>query len=148
MNLLLGALALVSSMLAPVQERPAYAEGQVWEYSTRPEDAGSLIKIQQVESSPAGPIYHISMTGLRIAKSGAPTDAAHLPVSRETLDASVTRLATPQAAARKFPDPREGIAIWRQDNGGVFTISLSEIAGIIAGLPPSENESRVKQPGA
>lgn len=140
MNLLLGALALVSSMLSPVQERPAYAEGQVWEYTTRPEDAGSLIKIQQVESSPTGPIYHISMTGLRIAKSGAQMDAAHLPVSRETLDASVTRLATPQAAARNFPDPREGIAIWRQDNGGVFTISLSDIANVIAGQVGSPTE--------
>ncbi|MDK2767707.1 MAG: hypothetical protein KYX69_08305 [Sphingomonas sp.] len=151
MNFMLGALALLSSILSPSQERPGYAAGQVWEYAGRPEDAGSLIKIHQVEASPTGPIYHIGMTGIRVTRDRPPTDVHHLPVSRETLDASVTRLASPQAAARPFTDPSEGIAIWRENEGGVFTIPLVEIAEILVSQMtdrPSENESRVKQPGA
>ena len=151
MNLMLGAFGLFAAILSPAQDRPAYAAGQVWEYSTRPEDAGSLIKIHQVETSSAGSIYHISMTGIRLTNDRPPIDAGHLPVSRETLDASVTHLASPLAANRTFPDPRDGIAIWRENEGGVFTIPLAQIAEILAGQMaklPSENESRVKQPGA
>jgi hypothetical protein len=123
-------IALLALILAPLfhQERPAYAAGQVWEYRTRPQEPESLLKIQRVEADPAGrPIYHISLIGLHIAglKGG---EAQHLPVSKATLDASVTRLSASTAA---FPDPSEGIALWRQAKGGVFTIPVAEIVGVI-----------------
>lgn len=121
-------LASLFALPAQAQDRPAYAEGQVWEYKTRPQDQGSLLKIQRVETDPAGgPIYHISVIGLRI--EGMPGEnIPHLPVSRETLDASVTRLSPLKP---DFPSPDEGIQMWRDARGGVFTITIAEIVGII-----------------
>jgi hypothetical protein len=110
---------------------PRYAEGQVWEYRTRPGEEASLLKIQRIEDHPAfasgGPVYHISVIGVRLGPQIA-SILPHLPVSRTTLDASVTRLSTRQA---EFPSPDEGIAEWRQARGGVFTISMAEILDFV-----------------
>ena len=107
---------------------PAYQAGQVWEYRTRPADAGSLLKIQKIETDPEaakyGPIYHISIVGLHLFGQPAASAIAHLPVSRSVLDESVTRLVTSDA---EFPDVEEGIANWREAKGGVFTIPVDEI---------------------
>ena len=125
MNSLLTLLGALAAVFGTTPDRPPYQPGQVWEYATRPQDSGSRIKIQQIEQAPDGTIYHISMIGARIGPDGKPAQVAHLPVSRRTLDASVTRLG-PQDTA--FPDAAEGIATWRENKGGVFTISLAEIA--------------------
>lgn len=130
MKSLLTMFGVLAAIFGSAPERPPYAAGQVWEYSTRPQDAESRIKIQQIEQAPNGPIYHISMIGARIGPSGETSEVSHLPVSRQTLDASVTRLASPDI---DFPDPAGGIAVWRENAGGVFTISLAEIADVLEG---------------
>lgn len=116
-----------SPAAAPREER--YAEGQVWEYRTRPADAGSLIKIQNIEAWPGaperGPIYHITIVGLRVNSGTAVTNLIqHAPVSRQSLDASVTRLS---ASWQEFPSADAGIKEWREAKGGVFTISVAQI---------------------
>ena len=111
-----------------------YAEGQVWEYRTRPGDEESLIRIQRIEPFPGAPaasgerVYHVSIVGLRIGPERRIEALPHAPVARETLDASVTRLADRRA---DFPSADEGIALWRADRGGVFTITLAEIAAAV-----------------
>ena len=50
-----------------------------------------------------------------------------MPVSRETLDQSVSKLSGLNA---RFPDPSEGIEIWRDAEGGVFSIPVAEIIQI------------------
>jgi hypothetical protein len=108
----------------PAQE---YAEGQVWEYRTRPEDEGSLLKMQKIEMledfQESGPVYHVSLIGLRFADLPVASELQHAPFSKASLDASVTRLSGSKAP---FPDPTEGIAEWRAAKGGVFTISVAE----------------------
>lgn len=117
-------------------EPDRYAAGQVWEYRTRPSDGGSLLKIQQVENHAImGPVYHISVIGIRLQNPEMHPELPHTPVSRETLDASVTRLSTKSPA---FPNPDEGIALWRGDRGGVFTIPVSEIIEIVDGQTSRE----------
>ena len=126
-----------------------YAEGQVWEYRTRPGEEESLIRIQRIEPFPGAPaaggerVYHISIVGLRIGPERRSEALPHAPVSRETLDASVTRLAERRA---DFPSADEGIAIWRADRGGVFTIPLAEIAaaveGVLAGVQRADTEAK------
>ena len=126
---------LILTGLAP-QDR--YAVGQIWEYRTRPSDEGSLLKIQRVE--PFGPkgeaIYHISVIGLRFRNPDVGDVLPHTPVCRDTLDASVTKRSDSSAI---FPDPPEGIAQWRDAQGGVFTMTVAEIIDLIdqqtAGLP-------------
>ncbi len=125
-------LALVLAMLSGAGGETTadrYAAGQVWEYRTRPQEPGSLVMIREIEDiAPVGRIYHVSITGIRPDATWGPTEIAHSPVSRETLDASVTRLSSKQPQA---PDYRPGIAQWRADRGGVFTIPVADIVGLI-----------------
>ena len=131
MNLLSVAAALLAATgLSGQASSPKYVEGQVWEYRTRPQDAGSLLKVQRVEMMGAEKVYHISVVGVHFATPGIAGILPHIPVSGETLDASVTKLS---AEKRDFPTSAldEGIDEWRKAQGGVFTIPLSQIVGII-----------------
>nr|WP_298925629.1 hypothetical protein [uncultured Erythrobacter sp.] len=91
-----------------------------------------MIKIQEVDQ--IGPeddpmiVYHISMIGIQIPNVSDPIEISHLPVSRETLDASVTVQMSPDV---EFPDYHEGKQTWAEANGGVFTITLAEIASLL-----------------
>ena len=127
LKLATAALFLLAAAPAP-SERPAYAKGQVWEYKTRPHEQDSRVKIQKIEDAGdrAGKIYHVSIVDVHFEGLNSVSNLIqHLPVSRETLDASVTRLAEDQAAV--FPSVEEGIAEWRRANGGVFTITLAQV---------------------
>lgn len=128
-TVLTAVLAILSG--APLQASgDPYAVGQVWEYRTRPQEPQSLLVIREIEDSAAmGRIYHVSVTGIRADAKWGPTDLAHSPVSRQTLDASVTRLS--DRRPESMPDHRPGIADWRAAGGGVFTISIAEIIDLI-----------------
>lgn len=121
-----------AAAVVPAQARPAYAEGQVWEYHARPQDAGSLLRIQRIEAPDAfrttGPIYHISIVGLHFAGARLTGELQHAPVSRATLDASATRLSGSRVP---FPDASAGIAEWRAARGGVFTIPVAQIVALV-----------------
>jgi hypothetical protein len=125
-----GVFLLGAAPPAP-NPKPAYAEGQVWEYRTRPSEEDSRLKIQKIENLPElaakGPVYHVSVTRVHLG-AGMAGELPHLPVSRQTLDASVTRLSDSRP---DFPSPEEGIAEWRKDKGGVFTIPLAQIMDVV-----------------
>ena len=130
---LLGALILTAPLAAEERE---YAVGQIWSYKTAASDLRSLIKIQEIDQ--IGPkddpvtVYHISMIGIAVSDASEPIEIGHLPVSRQTLDRSVTKLMEhPGPVVPLFPDYTEGKANWEEANGGVFTITLMEIAEII-----------------
>jgi hypothetical protein len=127
------AAALLAAAPAPAPAAPspghAYAEGQVWHYRTRPGEEGSVVAIRRVEAVPEaralGPVFHVSLIGVKLGDRFG-TVIPHLPVSRETLDASVTRLAK---GRYELPPFEEGIAEWRAARGGVFTLDLAGIVG-------------------
>lgn len=126
--------ALLMTLQAPVAApAPAerYAEGQVWEYRTRPGDSGSLVKIQKIEPMPGDPqhrsVYHVSIIGVHLNAAGATPTLQHLTVSRQSLDTSVTRLSTVATGFPPLAQVEQGIAFWRGDHGGVFTIPLADI---------------------
>lgn len=129
LNLLLAFAALfgASAQAPPPVDR--YAEGQVWEYRTRPGEEASRLKVQRIEDHAAlGRVYHVSVIGVRIETGRAVVPMLnHLPVSRATLDGSVTRLADGDA---DFPDIEAGIAEWRRAEGGVFSIGVAEIVAM------------------
>ena len=130
---MLAALLGPGAAAAAAVDAEGYREGQVWDYRTRPGDEGSLLRIGRIEPSPAGVdgdrIYHISIAGVRLAPEGAPTILEHLPVAKETLDASVTRRTDRTA---DFGDMDEGIAEWRRARGGVFKIPVADLIETIA----------------
>ena len=78
--------------------------------------------------APEEPIYHISVIGFRFRNPRMVPALPHAPVSRETLDASVTRLVHSTA---EFPSADEGISQWREARGGVFTIPVAEIVEVL-----------------
>ena len=123
--IVLGALGAAGGAVAQADR---YAEGQVWEYRTRPGDEASILKIQKIETGGAyekvGPVYHISVIGFKLTNPAVVPVLQQAPVTRATLDASVTRLSPRKDA---FPDATEGIASWRKANGGVYTISVAQI---------------------
>lgn len=116
-------------VLTGFSEPDRYAAGQIWEYRTRPSDDGSLLKVQRVENHEVlGTVYHISVIGIRFRNPDMHPELPHTPVSRETLNASVTELSTQIPV---FPEPEDGIAQWRADDGGVFTIPVADIVEIV-----------------
>ena len=124
-------------MMTTTVSAQAYSDGQVWEYRTRPNEPRSLLRIAKVETDPKlGEIFHISIVGLKVSNPNAPTRSSselpHSPVSRKTLDASVTKLSDSQVT---FPDFHEGYTTWKEafDKGkaGVFTIPVTEIITIV-----------------
>ncbi|HEX9965863.1 MAG TPA: hypothetical protein VGB04_12885 [Allosphingosinicella sp.] len=130
-------LSLVAVLLAAAPApaatpaRPSYAEGQVWHYRTRPGEEGSVVAIRRVEAVPElgaqGPVFHVSVVGVKIGERFG-TVLPHLPVSRETLDLSVTRRAK---GKYELPPFEVGIAEWRAARGGVFTLDLAAIVGFV-----------------
>lgn len=119
-----------------------YVEGQVWEYRVRAQDPGSLIKIQRIERFGPENVYHLSIIGVNFRAPGASGVVNHIPVSDETLDASVTRKAK-RSADFSGAEVDAGIAEWRRANGGVFTITIAAIVNIvddqISGPPQSSS---------
>lgn len=109
-----------------------YLEGQVWEYKVRPQDPASLLKIQKIDRDPRRAehrvIYHISVIHVHLNDPAVLRDISQIPVARESLDDSVTRLANPRTA---FPDASEGIAEWRRVKGGVFTTPIAQIVDVV-----------------
>ncbi|WP_115527089.1 MULTISPECIES: hypothetical protein [Xanthomonas] len=114
-----------------------FAEGQVWEYRSRAEEPGSTLQINRIEIEPKiGEVFHISVRDVRVKNARAPnaisTELPHSPVSRTTLESSVTTLVG-QAAVN--PEYLEGYTTWRtafeEGNAGVFTIPVSEIVDVI-----------------
>lgn len=121
---------LIIAALLNISAAPSrYALGQVWAYKTRAGDEGSVLKIQQIEQDlKLGPIYHISIIRFHLSSPQMRPEIPHSPVSAETLDASVTHLVKSDV---RFPDATPGIEQWRNAKGGIFTIPVAEIVGII-----------------
>jgi hypothetical protein len=113
-----------------------YAAGQVWTYHVNAGDEGSTLQINKIEQDPKlGPIFHISVFGLRISNphiaGGVLTELRHLPVSKETLDKSVESLVKSPIRPVAY---EEGYAHWKQafDAGqaGIYTMSVAEIVAL------------------
>lgn len=122
-----------------------YIEGQVWTYRTRPGEESSTVQINKIErNAKLENIFHISVFDVRLNNPHAPgelvTELPHFPVSRESLDKSVLKLA---GAPPRQVAYEEGYAEWKRafDAGqaGIFTISVAEIVSsverAISGIP-------------
>lgn len=127
-----GTLAFTVGAATPGSEPAGYSEGQVWEYRTRPGDEASRLKIQKIETLPGDrdriPVYHITIVGVNLGSESIAGVIQHAPVSKQTLDASVTRLSDSKVDL----SAEEGIDEWRRADGGVFTITVAEIVRLLA----------------
>ena len=139
---LIAALALLllfplSTPLTLANDRPDYAEGQVWSYRSRGTEPESRATIVRIDVIGGETIYHVHLDGLKIknpkSASGVQEVLPHVPASEQTLSISLQKLLEPRLT--ELPDIAEGYAIWREafDAGqaGVFSISLAEVVDSI-----------------
>ena len=147
MSLGRGAGLLACLILAAMTTAKAadFEEGQIWRYDTRPHEQGSRLFIARVDRGLwEDPIFHIYVDGLRLKNpyraNGYQDHLPHLPVSRETLEASVTALEEAKAAV---PDVSRGYATWRKEfdrgGAGVFTIPVRQIIQYIEEIANQQN---------
>jgi hypothetical protein len=118
--------------LAPTAGAADFEVGEVWSYSTRPGDELSLVLINYVEEVPnLGVVYHISVLRHVRASDVPPRrqfELPHLPVLKESLEASVIELVGHQKPLDSY---RRGYEIWRaafkEGRAGAFSIPIAEI---------------------
>jgi hypothetical protein len=124
-------------MTMSAADAQSYSEGQVWSYKARRGEEGSTLLINKIEHhAQLGAIYHISVAGVSVRNRHAPAgivrDLPHVPVGKQTLDASCVELV---AHSKPNPAYLEGYAEWKrafdQRKAGVFTAPVAEIAEII-----------------
>ncbi len=112
---------------------PGYAEGQEWEYRTRPgEEASTLIILKIEDVDGLGTAYHVSVENVKIAnphtETGIQTRMFHVPLDKTALDASVTALKDEQVT---IPDYEEGYQAWADQNGGLFNAPVADILTMV-----------------
>lgn len=131
------AVVLLLQLLAVPAMAASFEVGQVWSYRTRPGEDASRLYIARIDRDlSAKAIFHLYIDGLTLKNplvEGEVQDhLPHVPVSRETLEASVIAL---QAENVLPPDISEGYVLWReafeQGRAGVFTLSVQEIVQYI-----------------
>lgn len=114
-----------------------YAAGQLWRCAGRAADETPMLLINQVDAHPlGGEIFHIALHGIRIKNPRLPTGLmtrlAHLPVTRRTLDISVTGFERLQAPGSEY---HQGYAEWKRafdaNQAGAFGVAVAEILEIV-----------------
>ena len=109
-----------------------FKAGQIWNYQNRTGEENSKITILKVEKYYGKEIViHIYVNGLKIKNelkpNGVSDDIGHLPMSKESLNKSVTKLISEN---NNLPDFKEGYENWKEafenKKGGIFTITVSE----------------------
>jgi hypothetical protein len=127
-----------------------FAVGQRWEYSTRDRDLGSTLVIGRIdEDDHLGAILHISIFGVSVRNPGAPlgvtSEIGHLPIARDSLEQSVTKLVGSGTVSAHF---EEGYRTWDESRGGAFTVSVSEMVEFveIALRGPVERDEGTEHP--
>jgi hypothetical protein len=130
---------MIIHSVAPLLDTEAstYRVGQVWEYSTRPNELGSLLTVVKVElQHETAVVVHVHIEGLNLRAAdpnGFPgTTASHLPFSEKALDDSVTHLVDRVAS---LPDYEEGYMLWREafleGKAGMFDLTVAEVLNFI-----------------
>ncbi|MCK4635307.1 MAG: hypothetical protein KAT32_00430 [Candidatus Moranbacteria bacterium] len=117
------------------KEKNKYETGQVWTYKTRENESDSKIYIVKIEEFGKDEfIYHIYVDNLKIenAQLGKQqTFLGHSPVSKVSLDLSVLEMVE---KTKSLPDINEGYNSWKDNNGGVFDISIKEIIEFVESM--------------
>jgi hypothetical protein len=121
-------------------DKSEFKVGQVWKYKTRPGEEASTLVILKVETAPGwSTVVHVGVVGVKIASpQGIKDNISHLPFDEAAVKASVTSKISDNG---KLTDFHEGYDLWREDKGGVFTVSVAEAVSFVE---KALNTSQVK----
>jgi len=117
-----------------------FAAGQRWSYRTREQDPSSTLVIGKVQNDFHGQtVLHISVEGVVRPDSPLPIEIGHMPFSAEAIEASVLELLESDI---QLPDGLfEGITVWEEQQGGVFTITVAEaVDALVTMVPPPQDD--------
>lgn len=115
----------------------AIAEGQVWTFNDAPAESARVF-IQKIEPYGDGEAVHVTIYGLPMRPRPFDGTIAHMPFERAALEASLDSLMDePPRSDLPFSG---GYRTWRDDNGGVWTLSIREAIAVtmktmLAGTP-------------
>lgn len=127
------AITLLLSLAAAPAVAASFEEGQIWRYQTRPGEEASRLFIARIDRGiGTQTIYHIYLDGLKLKnplyEGGVQDHLPHAPVTRQSLETSVTELLEENAT---MPDIAEGYAAWllafEKGQAGVFTLPVNQI---------------------
>jgi hypothetical protein len=127
------AITLLLSLAAAPAVAATFEEGQIWRYQTRPGEEASRLFIARIDRGiGTQTIYHIYLDGLKLKnplyEGGVQDHLPHAPVTRQSLEASVTELLEENAT---MPDIAEGYAAWllafEKGQAGFFTLPVNQI---------------------
>ena len=142
LGLFLAALALLAGVFVALRFRSApkpqasssgrYRAGQRWSFRGRPQDPAPSLVVGKVETTPEGVVVHVSVFGIHVVNPHSPqgvnTEAPHLPLSAEALDASGVELMGTGRVDDAF---ERGYSEWAKAKGGVFAIPVAECLDIL-----------------
>jgi hypothetical protein len=107
-----------------------FRPGQVWTYQSRPDETTSTLTILRVDSSEKlGVIIQVRVDGLHRhnPRGELVPSVEHMPFTRDAMLLSVDHLLKSNQ-----PIPTlEGLARWRSDCGGVYTISVRDAVDVM-----------------
>jgi hypothetical protein len=107
-----------------------FKSGQVWTYTTRPNESSSTLTILQVDSSEKiGVIIHIRVDGLYAhnPRGERVPSIEHMPFTRNAMLTSADHLIRVE---KQLPT-LEGYERWQHDCGGVYTISVRDAVDVM-----------------
>jgi hypothetical protein len=106
-----------------------YKVGQRWNYWARIGEEQSTFTIVKIESHPKlGFIVHVGLDNLKLkTKSGSTGILPHLPMAREALDKSATKMVEDGAP---LPNYQQGYQEWKKavddGKGLIYTVPIAE----------------------
>ena len=127
------AIIFLLSLAAMPALAASFEEGQIWRYHTRPGEEASRLFIARIDRGiGTQTIYHIYLDGLKLKnplyEGGVQDHLPHAPVTRQSLEMSVTELLEENAT---MPDIAEGYAAWllafEKGQAGFFTLPVNQI---------------------
>lgn len=132
LSLLVLAVAIVSPERVGAQDQAAFAPGQVWSIRSAI-SVPTRVVIGRIETLPTGVAVHVSLLDV-VIPNGAPgaggtTRIAHVPFDETALRASVDKLVG--VGAEVLPAFETGYQQWRDDKGGIFTVTVSEVIELV-----------------
>jgi len=119
----------ISSALADEQSVMSQLKvGQLWEYKHHYPDAQPLVYVGRIEEmEPLGTIVHVTIVDVPIVHptTGQPVQIVigHMPFMADAIEGSLTRLV---GTGDRSKDIEDGYAVWKEAEGGAFSLSVHE----------------------
>lgn len=108
----------------------SFQVGDIWSFEGRENDPHPQILILGTEPFQDTTVIHVQISGIQLKISDRQTlsTIGHVPVSEENLRNSVNDYL---GETDVLDEELEGIKLWREAKGGIYTVSLKEIVNII-----------------